>query len=97
MKLKKCKLCGREFYAFNGEEYCTKTHEKIATGKLPATSVKKRICAECGKEFITTNARRRYCCVDCQEAHMKKAYVEKERNAGHGTRHIERSVERAEK
>ena len=80
LKLKICKMCGKEFYAENGHtKYCSNECKKTAykiqqkgyAGKRNAVK-EPIICLHCGKEFMPRNGNQIYCSRECTVLYHRK-------------------------
>lgn len=103
MSTKICRWCGKEFESDNHPEcYCSAECKKLSLKERKAEWAKKNrarkkalkeknatelICVNCGKKFITTDNRRKYCTIECKTKWsnakaMKKYYEQKAEQAG---------------
>lgn len=76
--LRTCPICEREFLAMSGQQkYCSESCRREAArirkreeaqrkaAARPQKELEKRICPECGREFIPSSSSRIYCCLYC--------------------------------
>jgi predicted nucleic acid-binding Zn ribbon protein len=78
LQKKKCRLCGKEFDAPNGEKYCSPfcraEANRIRSRKAERVSHEPKVCVICGETFVPRFVSQEWCKRECQ----KKLYKRRE-------------------
>lgn len=85
MKIRKCKICNKEFHSYYGREVCSsecekerkylqdkKGNEKRRAGR--PGEAEEKVCPTCGETFAGLN--RKYCSHDCYSDARRKMSIE---------------------
>ncbi len=80
MSEQKCAICGTPFEAYRNRKYCSKECAVRAAEETRIRQLRERggrtlgdiiICPTCGKNFLYSSSRKRYCSVECQKKAQK--------------------------
>lgn len=74
-----CEYCGKTFIATSKipARYCSKNCKAAHLRKIKGLPHYKKKCLVCGKEFVTTNNRQKYCSKECSYVPLTKAPIQK--------------------
>ncbi len=80
MSKQKCAICGKPFEAHRNKKYCSKECAVRAAEDTRIRQLRERggrtigdiiTCPTCGKNFLYSSSRKRYCSVECQKKAQK--------------------------
>ncbi len=80
MSEQKCAVCGTPFKVYRNKKYCSKECAGKAAEETRIRQLRERggrtigdiiTCPTCGKNFLYSSSRKRYCSVECQKKAQK--------------------------
>lgn len=66
-----CQRCGKRFNQTGADIYCPGCTEEIAAAAFKTQRSYNKTCVTCGKEFMATDKKQKYCSVSCRSAAYK--------------------------